>query len=203
MSTPRPVVFDLGRVVVEWRPDTLIASLGANEPVRARLRREIFQHDDWLALDRGTLDHEDAVARFAHRTGVGEEQIGALLALVAPSLTPKADTLALMRALQASGHPLYYLSNMARTSIEYLERTHEYWALFSGGVVSCRELLLKPEPAIYRCLLDRYGLRAADTIFIDDNQANVDAAAALGITAIQFTDAASCERVLRTLGVGT
>ena len=88
---------------------------------------------------------------------------------------------------------------MGRTSIEYLERSHEYWTLFSGGVVSCRERLLKPEAAIYRCLLSRYGLRASDTVFIDDMQANVDAAAALGITAILFTDALACTQALRGL----
>ena len=109
MSTPRPIVFDLGRVVVNWRPDALVASIGADEAGRARLRREIFLHEDWLALDRGTLDHDEAVRRFASRTGLREDEIGALLSLVAPSLTPSEDTLALMRALHAAGHPLYLL----------------------------------------------------------------------------------------------
>jgi putative hydrolase of the HAD superfamily len=106
-----------------------------------------------------------------------------------------------MRALHAAGHPLYYLSNMARTSIEHLESTHDYWSLFRGGVVSCRVRLLKPEPAIFECLLSRYGLRASETVFIDDMQANIDSAAALGITAIRFVDAASCELALRATGV--
>src|SRR5262245_23111606 len=99
MSTPRPIVFDLGRVVVEWRPDRLIEYLRADEALRAHVRREIFDHDDWLALDRGTLAHADAVRRFAERTGLGERDIGAMMDLVAPSLTPRPDTVALMRAL--------------------------------------------------------------------------------------------------------
>ena len=202
MSTPRPVVFDLGRVVVEWRPDRLIEYLRPDDALRARVRREIFDHDDWLALDRGTLEHADAVPRFAERTGLAARDIGALMDLVAPSLTPKPDTLALMRALHEAGHPLYYLSNMARMSIEHLERSHDYWSLFRGGVASCREGLLKPEPAIFECLLKRYGLRASETVFIDDMQANVDAAAAVGITGIRFTDAASCAGALKALGIG-
>lgn len=198
---PRAIVFDLGRVVVEWRPDRLVEHLRPDETLRAHVRREIFEHDDWLALDRGTLEHADAVRRFAMRTGLAERTIGELMDLVAPSLTPKPDTLALMRTLHGAGHPLYYLSNMAQKSIEHLERSHDYWNLFRGGVASCRERLLKPEPAIFECLLARYGLRAQDTVFIDDMQANVDAAAALGITAIVFTDAASCERALRAAGI--
>jgi putative hydrolase of the HAD superfamily len=201
MSIPRPIVFDLGRVVVEWRPDRLIEYLNADEALRARIRRDVFEHDDWLALDRGTLEHADAVQRFATRTGLPERTLGAMMDLVAPSLTPKPDTLALMRALHGAGHPLYYLSNMARKSIEHLESTQDYWNLFSGGVASCRERLLKPEPAIFECLLARYGLRAQETIFIDDMQANVDAAAALGMTAIRFTDAVTCERALRAMGI--
>jgi len=199
MSVVRPIVFDLGGVVVDWQPEQLVASVADDEPMRACVRREIFDHLDWLDLDRGSLEPAEAIQRFAARTELAHEVIAALLDRVAPSLTPKQDTLDLIRELRAAGHPLYFLSNMAATSIVYLERTRDFWPLFDGGIVSCRVGLLKPEPAMFERLLTQYALQAGDTIFIDDLQANIDAAAALGMSAIRFTGANECGRALRAL----
>jgi putative hydrolase of the HAD superfamily len=200
MNATRAVVFDLGCVVVDWQPEQLIATVAHDAATRARVRGGIFEHADWHALDRGTLSEAEAVQRFARRTGLDTAQVSALLERVAPSLAPKNDTLALIRALRAAGHALYYLSNMAHRSFDYLQRHYDYWSAFAGGVVSCRVGLLKPEPAMYRRLLDGYGLAAAETAFIDDLQPNVDAAAALGMIAIRFTGAADCARALRAAG---
>jgi putative hydrolase of the HAD superfamily len=199
MKRKQAVVFDLGGVVVNWHPERLIAATAADEEMRARVRREIFAHPDWLEHDRGTLEKREAVRRFAGRSGLSEAQVDALLTTVAESLVPNAGTVALMTALHDVGHPLYFLSNMAPTSFDHLERTCDFWRYFSGGVVSCRVRLMKPEAAIYDHLLEQYGLRARNTIFIDDMQANVDAAAALGFTAIRFTDPEQCERDLRSI----
>ena len=60
---------------------------------------------------------------------------------------------------------------------------------FSGIVVSGRERLTKPDPAIFRVLLERYGLRGADALFVDDAPANVAAAASLGMDTHLFRGA--------------
>jgi putative hydrolase of the HAD superfamily len=197
MTAPRAIVFDLGGVVVDWQPERLIGSVAEDEATRARVRRDIFAHDDWLDLDRGTLAHADAVRRFAQRSGLDEACVDALLARVAASLVPKADTLALMAELRAAAHPLYFLSNMAQTSFTHLERSYDFWSHFAGGVVSYRVGMLKPEPAIFERLLQEYGLRAPDCVFVDDLQPNVDAAAALGFAGIRFTSARACANALR------
>jgi putative hydrolase of the HAD superfamily len=199
VSAARPIVFDLGGVVVDWQPEALIATIAHDEPTRTRVRREIFDHLDWLELDRGTLEAPEAIRRFATRAELEESHVAALLDRVAPSLTPRQDTLGLIRALRAAGHPLYFLSNMAATSIAYLEEKHDFWPLFDGGIISCRVGLLKPEAAMFERLLTQYDLEAEDTIFIDDLQANIDAAAALGMSAIRFTGAHECGRALRAL----
>jgi putative hydrolase of the HAD superfamily len=196
MSGPRPIVFDLGGVVVDWQPERLIAAAAADDATRARVRSDIFAHADWLDLDRGTLEHGDAVRRFAARSGLAEPAVEALLARVAESLVPKADTLALLAELRATGHRLYFLSNMARTSFAHLERSYDFWQHFSGGVVSYRVRMLKPEAAIFEHLLREYGLRARDCVFVDDLQPNVDAAAALGFAGVRFTCAGDCARAL-------
>jgi len=68
-------------------------------------------------------------------------------------------------------------------------------------VISCRLKLCKPEPAIYAHALQANGLQAAQTVFIDDVEVNIAAAAKAGIRTIQFGNTAQCERELRALGV--
>lgn len=199
-SAPMNVVFDLGGVVVHWRPDALIAASFDDPDTRVRVRREIIDHADWLALDRGVLAKDEAVARGARRTGLAEAVVADFLDRVPPALTPVVETVALMRRVHAHGHRLYCLSNMQFASIEYLEREHDYWDVFDGCVISSRVKLIKPEPAIYAHLLGSFNLRGDQTVFIDDTAVNLPPAQAFGIRTIRFKDALQCERELRVLG---
>jgi len=195
------LVFDLGGVVVRWDPEAIIASVFQDEEDRARVRDAVFSHADWLELDRGTLGRDEAIRRAAHRSGMPVADITRLLHAVPPSLVVFPDTVALLRRLKAKGYPLYCLSNMHFASIEYLEQNETFWDLFDGRVISCRLQLCKPESGIYQHLLRTYSLKPAETIFIDDVQKNLDAAAALGIKTLRFENATQCERALISLGV--
>jgi putative hydrolase of the HAD superfamily len=195
------LVFDLGGVVVRWDPDAIIDSVFDDEKTKGKVRKGVFEDADWLELDRGTLGREDAITRAAKRTGISEADIKRLLHAVPPSLVVFPDTVALLRRLKKKGYPLYCLSNMHFASIEYLEQKQDFWDLFQGRVISCRLQLCKPEAEIYEHLLRTYGLEAKETIFIDDVQKNVDAAAKLGIKTLKFENAAQCERDLHRLGI--
>src|ERR1051325_684581 len=63
------IVFDLGGVVVAWRPDEIVARAFADPATQQLVRREIIGHPDWLELDRGTLSWDTAITRGAERTG--------------------------------------------------------------------------------------------------------------------------------------
>lgn len=195
------LIFDLGGVVVRWDPEAIIAGVFRDEQERSKVREGIFAHPDWLGLDRGTLDREDAIRRGAQRTGMAEGEIRRLLLAVPPSLTPIHETVELLYRLKARGYPLYCLSNMHVASIQYLEREQRFFEVFKGIVISCRLKLCKPEPAIYEHALKAHGLAARNTVFIDDVEVNLAAAAKAGIRTIQFKSAAQCERELRALGV--
>lgn len=193
-------MFDLGGVVVRWEPEALIARVFADPVVQAIVRKEIIGHADWLALDRGTLSRRDAIARAAQRTGLSEADVDELLRQVPPALVAIPGTVSLMYRLKAQGHALFCLSNMHLASIEHLEQAYTFWEVFTGIAISCRLHLCKPEPAIYSYLLETYGLEGANTVFIDDTEVNLTAAAQFGIRTIKFESPAQCERQLRALG---
>jgi len=195
------LIFDLGGVVVRWDPDAIIAGVFPEKDIRQKIRQGVFGHPDWLELDRGTLDREDAIRRAAQRLAMPEGEIRRLLVAVPPSLVPIQETVELLYRLKARGYPLYCLSNMHFASIEHLEREHRFFEVFKGIVISCRLNLCKPEPAIYQHALKANGLKAKDTVFIDDVDVNIAAAAKVGIRTIQFTNTAQCARDLRALGI--
>lgn len=193
------LIFDLGNVLVRWDPVAITRSVVPG-PGAVRLAEHLFAHSDWLDVDRGVLTLEQATARAVERTDVDEYIVAGAFAAVAPSLQALPESVALLDELKAQGHALYALSNMGHDSAHWLSQHAPFWDAFRGVVISAQEQLIKPEAALFERLLQRYALNAAECVFIDDAQANVDAARALGMTALHFTDAASCRAELVQLG---
>ena len=83
---------------------------------------------------------------------------------------------------------MYILSNFHKESFETVSSKHEFFSYFDGGIVSAYHQCLKPDEKIYRLLIDKYGLKPEETLFIDDLAENVEAAGKIGINTIHITD---------------
>jgi len=194
------VVFDLGGVLLTWDPPTIVGSLFAEPEQRELVLEQVFQQPDWLDLDRGTLDPEEAVDRWTQRTGLTRDTMGRLMRQVPRALVPIQDTVDLLPRLKQSGQRLFCLSNMHLASIAHLERTYSFFEYFEGTVISARLHLVKPEPGIYQHLLAEFSLMPEDTVFIDDMDYNCTAANEHGIRTIHFKTSLQCESELESLG---
>ena len=82
------IVFDLGGVVFNWQPDAIIRSIFNDTDTQNLVRKGVFEHSDWIELDRGSITPEQAIDRGAARTGLRAEDVERLLEAVPPSLTP-------------------------------------------------------------------------------------------------------------------
>lgn len=193
------IIFDLGRVVVSWDPVGIVRSVCGPQGAE-QLAEQLFNHPDWLEVDRGTMSLHTMAREAQARTGLSAAENLAILQAVPASLLPDPAMLTLIAELHGAGHTLYALSNMGHASIDWLEQHQDFWRFFSGKVVSARVRMMKPEPDIYRYLLVSFDLKPAECLFIDDSPANIAAAEALGIRGIVFTDAASCRQQLGELG---
>jgi putative hydrolase of the HAD superfamily len=192
------VVFDMGGVLLLWDPPAVIARLHADPQVQANIRRQIFEHEDWLEFDRGTFDESTAAEHFARLSGLSADETLALIRETRASLTPIEGTLELLEELAAAGVHLYLLSNMPVSTFEYLSGKFQFFRHFRDLVISGAILLVKPDPAIYKHLVDKTGIVPAESVFIDDLPRNVIAARECGLHAIQFRDPESCRQELRT-----
>ena len=183
------VIFDVGGVLLDWNPGRLLEGYYADPGERAAMKAAIFLHADWLELDRGVLSESALLDRIGERARRPVPELANLFEVIRDSLQPKQDSVALLAELAARGVPLYCLSNMPAGIFSTLRARFEFWTHFDGIVVSGLVKLVKPEAAIFEHLLNRYGLAAEESVFIDDLPANVEAAKSLGFHGILFESA--------------
>jgi putative hydrolase of the HAD superfamily len=197
------VIFDFVGVLVRWKPQEIIDNFYKDEDLRGRLRDEVFQHRDWLEMDRGMLEDADAVERFAARMKRPAAEMRDLLQRVKDSLVPMDASLEIVNGLVQRGIPVYGLSNMSSATFAHLEDRHAIWDVFRGIVISGHVKLVKPDPRIFEHISKTYGLVPEETAFIDDLKPNVEAASRCGFRGIQFESAAQCHGELDAwLGTG-
>ena len=195
----RSVIFDFGGVLLRWQPQEIIDAFYEDQALRSALSRNVFRHPDWLEMDRGSLDEDAAVLRFAARMNRPEPEMRRLLQLVKSSLVPVPEVVAIVRGLSERCVPVYGLSNMSAATFSYLSQRYDHWTLFRDIVISGEVKLIKPDAAIFEYICRRNGLEPSETIFIDDHSPNTDAAARLGLRTILFRDANKCAQELNAL----
>jgi HAD superfamily hydrolase (TIGR01509 family) len=190
------VVFDVGNVLLSWDPAAILERHLPPQLDRRPFLDDVFGHRDWVELDRGTLDEEDAILGFSRRTGAPADLVRRVVEASKTALTPMAESLALLEELHRLGVRLFCLSNMSHATWDYLRPRHDFWQRFEGIVISAQLRTVKPEPAIYRHLLDQWSLDPAQTVFFDDRADNVAGARALAIRAFVFDGAAKARATL-------
>ena len=197
----RQVIFDIGQVLLEFDPGRMVRAVTGDEADGALLRREIFSHADWNRLDRGEEDETvfaSMKTRLPERLHPLADQI---MAGWHNSVRPKADTGELVRELHEMGYPLYLLSNAPHRFRRFQDSVPGF-GVMTGVMLSCEEGLLKPDPALFRRLFERFGLQPEECFFIDDSPLNVEAAQWCGMGAFQFRqDITELRAALRAAGV--
>lgn len=182
------LILDIGNVIFDWNPDGLVASAFSDPGEQVEALSVIVGNPDWLALDRGTMSVEEAIARAQARTTLNSEGIAQVYANLCTSLIELPETTAAMHRAKALGVPIYILSNMQAHAWAHLEKTYDCWDACAGVVVSCDIGLIKPEQAIYRHLCDRFSVAPESCVFVDDMAENIKAAQAFGMQGVQLTN---------------
>ncbi|WP_129663027.1 HAD family hydrolase [Phytoactinopolyspora endophytica] len=191
-QVPTTVVFDLGGVLVDWNPRYLYRKLLASDAEIERFLADVTTPKWNLEQDRGRSwteavekltaqfpEHAELIAAYDTRW---EEMIGG----------PIEGTVDILRELKDDrGVGLYALTNWSEEKFDLTYPRFEWLSWFSGIVVSGTERLVKPDPRIFHVLFDRYGIDPSSAVYIDDNEANVNASRALGMVGLHFTDPAT------------
>ena len=198
----RNIVFDMGNVLIYWRPDVLVERLGVPEEDRPLLLREVFGDVNWIQLDRGIVTPEEAADRMCRR--LPERLHGAAHELTSGwwqgPLLPVEGMAELVREVKGLGYGVYLLSNAGVDLPKFFPRIPGS-ECFDGRVVSAFHKLLKPQPELYQILLREYKLKGEECFFVDDLNINVEAAMLAGMSGTVFRGADSLRHALREAGV--
>jgi 2-haloacid dehalogenase len=195
------VIFDIGNVLIEWEPRHLYRKLFAEESRMEWFLANICTGAWNLEQDRGrsfaegvrelTLRHPEWVSEIR----AYDERWGEMV----PGEVP--GSVAILDKLLGRHLPIFGISNFSTEKFAYARERFGFLDRLNGVVVSGHEGLLKPDAAIYRLFLERYGRQARRCLFIDDSPANVEGARKIGMNAAWFQDAPQLERELVTFGL--
>ena len=201
MPPVKAVVFDVGRVLFDWQLSALFEKLVDDAAELEKVLSEViteewhFEHDAGRPLgdmvpERKALFPDYAHLLDAYATRFNETVPG-----------PVAGSLELVEALATRNVPLFAITNFGAESWDGFRPTQPIFDLFGDIVVSGKERLVKPDPAIFALAAKRFGHDPHEMIFIDDNEANIVGARECGWQAHHFTDAARLEADLKERGL--
>lgn len=198
MQTIETVVFDLGGVLINWDPRNLY--------------RKVFEREEEMEY---FLDHvctgswngeQDRGRTFAEAVKLKQKEFPkyheeiALFhtrwdEMIRGSIRGTVDILKKLHEKRQCR--LYALTNWSAETFPYALENFNFLQIFEGILVSGKEILIKPDPEIYKLLFRRYDIDPKAAVFIDDSLKNVEAATGLGMKAIHFRDA---EQLTQELG---
>ncbi len=201
MTAGRNIVFDMGNVLMTFDGREFARAFTSNEKDAQALYEGIFGRVEWSLLDSGTIGHQTMLrVALTHTPERLHDNVRACLARWPEHSRVIEPTNALALRLHDAGWGVYVLSNASDRIEEQLSHAPVFGVL-DGIVVSGRERLMKPDPAIFRLLCSRYGLDPATCVFVDDNADNCEGARVAGMTAFHYTgDVAELEEFLGGLG---
>ncbi len=194
------VVFDVGMVLLDWNPRYLYRHIFADATEMEWFLANVCT-TEWNHAQDGGRPWPDAEAEAISRYPAYADQVRAFRARwqeMVPGAV--AGSVAILEALAKAGVPLYAITNFAGDTFAESCARFPFFAHFRGILVSGRIGALKPDSAIYQRLATDYDVELTRCLFIDDVPANVTAARAIGMTAVQFTTPEQLAEDLREQG---
>jgi 2-haloacid dehalogenase len=184
----KTIVFDLGGVLINWDPRNMYRKLFDDEDEMNAFLSDVC-HPQWNARqDAGetlTAATAERIAVFPDKKDLIEAYYDRWVEMLDGSIPETVD---IFRELKAFGEPIYALTNWSGETFPTALKIFDFLHWFEGTIVSGDEKLVKPDPAIFYVLLERFNLNAESCLFIDDSIDNIKSANQLGFDTHHFTN---------------
>lgn len=203
MNKIKNIIFDLGGVLIDWNPAYVYLEVFNGDRKKMEWFFDEICTNDWnenqdagYSLRTATEDrikmfpkHEKLIRMYYGRW---EEMLGGAI----------QETVEILeKFFKNPSYRVIALTNWSAETFPVALERFDFLHRFEGIVVSGKEKTRKPFPEIYKLTLDRYGMNAQESLFIDDNLRNVHAATEMGINAVQFESAAQILTHLDQMGI--
>lgn len=195
----RNIIFDVGMVLADFCWEKVMHELGFSGEIFERLADATVRSDAWRDYDRSLISDEEILASFIANAPGLEKEICLFWDHTADTIERYPYAEEWVRGLKEEEYHCYILSNYSKRTFELTKEKLTFLELMDGALFSWQVKLNKPEPEIYRTLLERYQLKPEECVFLDDSLDNVNAARNMGIHAIHFTGIEDAKKKLREL----
>jgi HAD superfamily hydrolase (TIGR01509 family) len=182
------IVFDLGNVLVSFRPEEYFSKKGYPEEKINLFLKDIFRSREWHMLDNGDITIKDAIKGIANRSSLKTAEIASVFDLRIKIIFPLNGNTKLLPELKEQGFKLYYLSNFPDDLFNEVSKKYDFFRYFDGGIISARVKASKPDRKIFEILQEKYSLSPEECLFIDDSDLNVDTAQLFGMKVIHVVN---------------
>ena len=200
MNKIKNIIFDFGGVLIDWNPEYLFRKEFERESDMNYFLENIctpewnIQQDAGRPLSEATKtlqkEHPEYKELIGMYYGRWEEMLGGVI----------EDSVRVLYLLKDK-YPIYGLTNWSSETITIAYRRYDFFNYLEGIVVSGEEELIKTVPKLYQVLLNRYRLKANETLFIDDNIHNIETAQEMGFHTIHFTENMDLEKEVKEMGL--
>jgi putative hydrolase of the HAD superfamily len=182
------VIFDVGGVLVDFRWRALMDDLGLPHERQDEFEKNVFGSKWWGELDRGKLDEEYVLSKIRENNKKHIKEFELVWANKEELVKTYDYVNTWLDSLKERGLKIYLLSNYPKSIFALHEEKGKFTFIdkIDGKVVSGFIGMVKPDAEIYEHLMDKYGLKAKECVFIDDRDENIDSAKALGMMGIVF-----------------
>ena len=195
------IIFDIGMVLADFRYEAYMRDdLGFDEKTIRVFKERIVENPLWNEIDRSAIPLDDVVSEMKSRVPEYHDEAENFFSHVTGLIASYDYSRPWLEELKAKGYRVYLLSNYSKDYFELHRKSKfTFVDLADGMVISGFEKINKPEPEIYKILLNRYSLIPEECIFMDDREANVEAAKKLRINAFVFKNYEDAHTKLDTL----
>lgn len=181
-KTYKNIIFDLGRVLVHWHFPSIVGAIQERDPSIPDRICDVTRLACWRDFDRGRVTKEQVI-QLAKPYFLPEHTL-AFIEEALVRLTAIEEGVALLNAVREKGYNVYILSNMPREFLVSCRKAYNDFKDFHGAIFSCDVGANKPEPIIYKALLEKFSIDPFESLFIDDLRANLEAGLDHGIDGV-------------------
>ena len=197
------IIFDLGGVLIDWNPDyVFLSEFKGNQEKMQEFYDKVCTFDWNENQDAGyplKKATEDRIKLFPEYENLIQMYYGRWEEMLGGAIEDSVSIL--KKIVKNPNYKVIALTNWSAETFPIALKRYDFLHWFEGIVVSGTEKTRKPFKKIYYLTLERYNLKAANSLFIDDNKRNIIAAKEIGINTIKFNNPSQLENDLKLMGV--